>query len=372
MEKRKNVLHIIPVLDYSGVSSVVLGQLEIARQNGYNFDFLHHGKEEKFHEELELSGSKIYKIDTIGRGGIIKYFYEINKIIKMNKYDIVHIHTNYQAGLIAWFLKIIKVQKRIIHVHGDYIGSKKIEYVLPILKKLINKFSTDRIAVSERSGDYYFGKNNYKLVLNGINLEKFQNINLAKMLEIEKELLFQNKKLNIIQIGRFSSEKNHVFTIEILKRLKENNLEFCCYFIGDGDKKKLAKKLIKESRLNSNVVFTGNRKDINYLIKLSDVILLPSISEGFPMVALEAQAIGRNIIVSDNITQKIDLGLQLVQFLSLNNINEWSEKLVELSNKKNNSTEVESNIIKRAFQKNKVDLKSNFEIILKIYEKDVL
>lgn len=372
MRKIKKVLHIIPVLNYSGVSSVVLNQLEIAEKNGYRFDFLHHGEKEKFHDELELKGSKIYKSKTIGRIGILKYCYNINKIIKENKYDIVHIHTNYQAGLIAFFLKIIKVKKRIIHVHGEYIGNKKIELILPILRRFMNKYSTDRIAVSEKSGNYYFGENNYKLVLNGIDIEKFQRIDTKKLLELKNDFKFKKEKLNIVQIGRLSLEKNHLFTIEILKKLKKEKIDFCCYFIGEGDLRLTLEKVIKKNNLEDNIIFTGNREDINYFIKLSDFLLLPSISEGFPMIALESQAMGKKIITSTNVPKLIDINLKLVEFLPLDDIELWNKRIVEENAKKSILSKVDFELIKTMFKNNNVDIETSFEKILNIYKKGIL
>lgn len=367
MEKNKKVLHIIPVLNHSGVSSVVLGQLNIAKETGYDFDFLHHGKEEKFHKKLELDGSKIYRIQTIGKIGILKYFYEISKIIKKNKYEIVHVHTNYQAGLIVFFLKLLKIPKRIVHVHGDYIGNKKIELIFPILKKLINNFSTDRIAVSEKSGNYYFYKNNYKLILNSIDIEEFQKINEEKLFEIKKELNFQKERINILQIGRLSKEKNHKFTLRILKKLKDKKINFCCYFVGDGEMKDELIQLVKTYRLEPSVKFVGNRNDVNYLIKLSTTVLLPSISEGFPMTALEVQAMGKKIIISDNVTSKVDIGLGLVEFNSLDNIESWIKSIIEINIKNKELLKITNLMIKSNFKEKKLDLKSIFNKISSLY-----
>ncbi|MDI5788801.1 glycosyltransferase [Bacillus licheniformis] len=72
------------------------------------------------------------------------------------------------------------------------------------------------------------------------------------------------------------------------------------------------------SRCKDDILFLGVVEDIPALMQAFDVFVMPSLFEGLPLVLVEAQASGLPCIVSDNITEETDLGLGLLQRLSLN------------------------------------------------------
>ncbi len=69
--------------------------------------------------------------------------------------------------------------------------------------------------------------------------------------------------------------------------------------------------------MNDNVKFLGVRDDVNELMMAFDVFLFPSLYEGFPVAVVEAQAATLPCILSDNITKDVDMGMGLVDFVSL-------------------------------------------------------
>ena len=80
--------------------------------------------------------------------------------------------------------------------------------------------------------------------------------------------------------------------------------------------------LTKELNIGDNVIFTGVCSDIAELMHTFDVFLLPSKTEGFGIVAIEAQACGIPSIVSTGVPKLVDMNLGLIKFKDLD-INSW-------------------------------------------------
>ena len=68
--------------------------------------------------------------------------------------------------------------------------------------------------------------------------------------------------------------------------------------------------LCKELGVRDKVIFTGFRKDIKDLLSIVDLLAIPSLLEGFPMITLEAMAMAKPIIATriDGITEQIRNG----------------------------------------------------------------
>ena len=75
--------------------------------------------------------------------------------------------------------------------------------------------------------------------------------------------------------------------------------------------------------------------DVNQLMIASDILILPSLFEGLPIVAVEAQATGLPTLLSDNISKEAKL-VSSTEFLPIDNANRWSNRIISIINNKNN------------------------------------
>lgn len=79
--------------------------------------------------------------------------------------------------------------------------------------------------------------------------------------------------------------------------------------------------------INDNVTILGRRSDVNELMKAMDVFLFPSLWEGFPNVAIEAQAAALPVYMSGNITEEANFS-QYSHRLSLEiGADKWAETI---------------------------------------------
>ena len=312
-------------LDCGGVENLLYNYYTNIKNEEIVFDFIVHGKKSGFLEsKFEKLGSKIYHV-TPKKKSIIKNIFEVKKIIKNGRYDIVHCHQNFSSFTSLFLAFIHNVPIRIIHAHGYKKINTKKEKIKTILLRFINSlFSNYYFACSNDAGNWLYGKkwksnNHYFLMKNAINTKKFKFDNNIR-LKYRKEFNIENDCKILIHIGRFSQEKNHQFLLEIISKIENAKL----FLIGNGDLEKEIKNKVKIRNITEKVYFLGNREDVNNLLFMADIFLFPSKNEGFGLCALESQCAGLKTIISENIPREIIL-TDLVNVVSIDSLNEWIE-----------------------------------------------
>lgn len=112
--------------------------------------------------------------------------------------------------------------------------------------------------------------------------------------------------LRIISIGTLHEVKGHRYLIEACRLLAEENVEFECRVIGDGQDRAALARQIRDARLDGMVVLEGNltREQIAERLQTADVLVAPSVPtrsgkrEGIPVVLMEAMSAGLPVVAS--------------------------------------------------------------------------
>ncbi len=314
------VLHFLPALDKSGVATMIRTFYEHMDKDEILFHFVHTGETEDYHEELKSRGSKIFYLEPLSKVGFIQYKKNINKILdQLPNVTVAHIHVNYLSGLVAMIVKR-RVKTRFIHIRGTLMGNRQ-KHFKKFASFLMKRYGTDFFAVSEYAGKFYFGKKSFQVIKNAVDIEKFQNVDANDIAYLEKE--FDLKNQYIAHIGRLAEEKNQKFSIHLIKELKNCGLDYKLLLVGDGPLRCSLEEYSKELGVESSVLFLGIRDDIPELLKISTFSILPSFSEGLPNVVIQSQAAAVTCLISDVITNEVDMGIGLVKFLSLSDIRDW-------------------------------------------------
>lgn len=106
-------------------------------------------------------------------------------------------------------------------------------------------------------------------------------------------------RLVILCPARLGVEKGHATLIAALGILKESRDDFMCWIVGDGPLRGELEAYCREQGVADRVVFTGNRSDVPALLKLADVMVMPSIEDNLPHAVMEAQIAGKAIVASN-------------------------------------------------------------------------
>ena len=164
------------------------------------------------------------------------------------------------------------------------------------------------------------------VVLNGVDLDRFDRCNTSKDKLREKYNIPLNRKI-FRQVATLKKVKNHIAVLKALDSIDTVIRDDILYLVvGNGSEMDTLSKYVKENRLSKNVLFVGALYDkmLVDMYHLSDFFILPSTSEGLPLVFLEAMAAGLPIITFKELQGVADIYnpdcMELIQERSVNSM----------------------------------------------------
>lgn len=330
-----------------GVEAVVMNYYRNIDRNKIQFDFICDEDSTNIpYDEIKKLGGKVIIIPPYQK--VIKYHKALKKVLKEGNYKIVHSHINTLSVFPLFAAKCVGVPVRIAHSHST---SNKKEWKKTLMKNALKPFSkvfaTDYFACTEHAGRWLFGdkeydKGNVYLLNNAIDLDKFKYDEKVRKRK-RKELGIKDDTLVIGHIGRFVDQKNHTFLIDIFNELHKKNKKTILLLIGQGPLMDEIKEKVEDLNLTKNVIFLGQRDDVNELYQAMDLFLFPSLYEGLGMVLIEAQASGLPCVCSTEVP-KIAKVTENLYFISLSNSSkDWANSILSTYKKyyrKNESEEI--------------------------------
>lgn len=241
-------------------------------------------------ERLEKKGIKVFYLDK--KPGLdFSMIGKMIKIFKSEKPDVIHTHRYVMQYAIPAAI-IAGVKHRVHTVHN--VAQKENTNVARKVNYLFYKFAhVIPVALSEEVQKtivegYHIDSRNIPVIFNGIDLSKC----------IVKTNYEVNDYFNILHIGRFSEQKNHIGLIEAFSIFVKEHPNTILSLIGDGEKKEEIQQLVIEKGISDKVKFLGIKSNVYSYLNKADVFILPSIYEGVPMTLIEAMGTGLPIIAT--------------------------------------------------------------------------
>lgn len=323
------ILQVVDSMDLGGIQSFLMNIYRNLNKNKIQFDFLvFRNTDQYFEKEILSLGGKIYKLPG-RRDGFIKSKKALNQFFCQHKeYNIVHYHTSSIS-----YIDPIQIAHKcgvkniIVHAHSTRAPGSKIQTVLHYLNKpKIYKYANNYIACGKAAATWMYGntkcEKNVKVIYNGISLNKFKfNDDLRKLKR--KELGIENKYV-VGHVGRFSRVKNHSFIIDVFSSILKVKKDSVLLLVGTGEMMENVKNKVLELNLQNSVIFAGTRSDVNDLLNAMDIMVFPSLYEGFPVTLIEAQASGLPCIISDTISDEVIINDNVKQISLNSSIDDWA------------------------------------------------
>ena len=250
-------------------------------------------KENNVREEVYNNGKKYYYS--------LKGLYNLYRIMKSNKIDIVHANAKFHPCIAVVFAGVkLKIETR----HGIFYSKKQLEN-LSFLRKVYEYakqfFVNDFIATSENDKDtlikyFKISRKKVSVLFLGIDFKDMEN---------RSEGLFSYKPyipgtdFIIGHIGRLTYQKAQEYLLEAFKIIAGKYEKARLVIVGSGENENILKKYIEENSLNDKIIFKGYIKDIYREMQTYHVHVLTSRYEGTGYVNLEAMALGVPVVTSN-------------------------------------------------------------------------
>ena len=349
----KRILHILSGNNtFSGVASYLYQQyIHIDRDKvRYDFFFCKENSMEPVMNDVLFQDSKFYvsnaRMKKTGSTNYLKIMRDLNKILMATKYDAVVVNTSI---IMINYVCLRVVRKHtgvrfIAHAHNTGLVLNKgalrnrimpiVRFIDNLLRKRIRVEAYALFGCSEEAGKATFGQSviqleKFKIVRNAIDIAKFRyNESIAK--SVRREMGIDDSTLIIGNVGRLANIKNQRFLIEVFSTLKKQKQNSKLWLIGDGPDKVMLMDLAKTLKVENDVIFLGQKLDVYRYLQAMDLFVFPSLSEGLGIVAIEAQAAGLPVVVSNGVPKDVML-TPLVRMISLSeNSESWANELLSL------------------------------------------
>ena len=317
-----------------GMESYILNLYRHIDRSRLQFDFVNHLSGEKiaFEDEIKRLGGRVFAVPML-RNGVKEHYEALDRLFQENRYEAVYYQANRKlknADLLQ-YAKKYGVPKRILHSHNskDAVESGLNKLRIRIAEKKVSDCLTDRFACSKEAGEWMFPGQSFKVVKNGVDLSVF-DYDLAAREKIRNEHAAPGKKI-YGTVGRLSAQKNPLYLAEIFAKLHENDADSVFWHIGGGELEDALRLRIKELGLEDSYILLGRKGNVAEYLNAMDVLVLPSLYEGFPITLVESQCSGLRCLVSDVITRSVDLTGN-VRFFSLKESSDkWAKEAAALS-----------------------------------------
>lgn len=323
---QQRVLQVLNGIGTGGIEKYVLDLMKHIDHNKYIFDFLLRKRTGDVESIITKYGSKIYYIESPSTSNRKKGTDVYNFFLQHPEYQTIHIH--YAA---LEYITVLKAAKRsgvktiILHSHGSSRDTLRRR-----VKHKINRFRTRsiptcRLACSDKAAKWMFGSKNYTFIKNGIDTDIFKYNTTSRDL-VRKKLGIENKYV-WGHVGRLCETKNQKFLLKVFASYANNHPNSVLLLIGEGSDYEDLRKIVEDNCLTDQVLFLGYRNDVADIMCAMDIMVFPSLSEGFCIALIEAQCSGLPCVISDTIPNQIVL-TDCIKMVSLKEgVNVWLDAI---------------------------------------------
>ena len=317
------LLNVISSLNNAGTEKVVMNYLRNMDHSQIVQDFLVLDMGDGYYEEeIKQYGGQIYKIPSFMQAPIANLKAR-RKFFKEHRYDIVEVHSpavnryGYckeakKAGSIAIF-----------HLHSTNLPKGLLgAYCL----RQTRKYSDQIVSCSKKAAEVSLRGICDKVIPNAINFDDYK-FDEQKREKIRAELDIEENIKVIGHVGRFSLEKNQIFLMRAFGKAAEKRDDLILYLKGFGSNLSAIKDEAKRLNITDKVIIDDSGSEAKDVYNIFDVFVLPSLHEGLPVVSLESQINGLQMIASDSVSGETNL-FGTAQYLRLDE-DLWAEKFME-------------------------------------------
>ncbi len=311
---KTRILYVIDGIEFGGGERVFAQIINGLPEDRYEA-FLATSPNDAFQKAITVKNCSFFPIDFSNRYNAANLI-KLIRIIKDHRIDIVHgqgARAEFYARLAAGLSGRKKYVSTVaMPVEGYDVGPWK-RRLYGVFDRFSELFVDRFLVVSDilvKSMTQVHGVAPGKIIkiYNGIETDLYRPENqLVNRRRIRQEFHVSDTDVLIGAIGRLVWQKGFEYFIQAIPDLIQALPKSRFVLIGDGILRRDLEKLAKDLKIRNHILFTGQRTDIRDTLTALDIVVIPSVLEGFPIVTLEAMAMGKPIVATaiDGVTEQI-------------------------------------------------------------------
>jgi glycosyltransferase involved in cell wall biosynthesis len=325
-----------------------------------------------FDEEARQLGAQVYYV-RYGRAQLRQFAKKFRQLLRERQYDAVHDHQDYTSGWHFLMGAGALPPVRVTHIHNpayqiqnNYGVTLGRRLTARVGKKLVARYSTHITGTSRQAITQYgfdasaFSRIPKSALYCGFDPTRFLgDVPPAKASVCDefswpadaKIILFVGRIDVSADLGHPQNHKNSGFAVSvgIESSRKDPRVRMLLAGATSTAVRKLEER-IAQAGLQGYIQFIGIRKDIERLMLGSDVLLFPSRGEGLGMAAVEAQAAGLPVLVSDTVPRECVVVTELVHFQKVEaGEAAWAADLLRLAAQRQNISDANQRVAASGF-----------------------
>ncbi|MCE5235908.1 MAG: glycosyltransferase [Clostridiaceae bacterium] len=332
MEKR--VLIVGMSKEPGGIETFLYRTIKAFKRAPLRFEILTPCKRCAYEAELKEMGVRVFHVTGRGKNPVKSYLDKRRFFLRRGHlYDTVWLQLSSASDISAARLAKKYTRARIVcHSHSVSFESKA--GLVHTAHLIMHKKNRARlaalcdacVAVTKEAGEWLYGDNGHLIVLPaGVDTEAFRFDEGVR--RAMRQSLGVNDLTVVGHVGRLVPVKNQKFLLDVFAAFHEKHPDSALLIAGAGELLSELRAYAAQKGLKNCVRFLGFRSDIPALLQAFDVLLLPSLFEGFPVALAEAQSMALPCVASDAVSGEV-AATRFLRFFPLEQTpGAWAEEM---------------------------------------------
>ena len=290
-----NILFIIEGMSRGGKERQLVEMIKnLAKKPEYKLCLCILNEKNEFPELLDYL-TDVYNFE---RGNKINFrlLIQLVKITKLFKPDVIHTWD----PISSFYTIFLKLKGRFLYINNTIRWAQPKSFFSisdKILFKLIFFFSDIVVANSFAGLRLYAPENKGTVVYNGFNLQRANISEDINTLKKEYDIVSDKVVGMVANITDLKDYKTFIKAAAIISKKRDDTIFVS---VGTGNKSEEAKRLVREYKLDQKFIFLGKRNNVERIIKVFDVGVLASFSEGMSNSIMEYMALAKPVVATDS------------------------------------------------------------------------
>lgn len=314
------VLHILNSLLPSGAETMLYSSAEYWNKNLEKHILATADEIGSYAPQLKSAG---YIIHHIHEKSYLKQHAAVRKLMKEQKFDIVHIHRQGEACSYAIDAKVCGAKRIVRTVHNVFVFHGLVQIREFITRQIACAIGVKYISIGNSVHENEWKRFHIRctLIPNWYDENRFSYTTVGQKQIARKELEILDDSFCIISVGNCTPVKNHMSILKAIAKYKNERIfqNVVYLHLGHGPQEEEEQMFVKQQGIEKMVRFIGFADPVKYL-QAADFYVMPSTYEGFGISAIEGAATGIRSLFTDvpGLRDFKKIGFENVTFCRLN------------------------------------------------------